>query len=234
VILKMQLASAPTSSQSTPVPTAHPALSLITFVPLAWLLAVTMTAGYAKIRDPDPRIGFLAQAQLLREGQPSLEKTLASATASADEQAIASAKKALRVNQVLRFNNLLDAAVAGALLSLTAAIVLVSLREWLSLLGRRTRPVLRETEPVWLPDYSVAEPNRLHALSVVPLALTLLKEISPEAKLDRVHSAQTACQCSHSDHLISQEGAQSSLNKTRAQLYLELTEQRFKGVSRCC
>ena len=212
---------------------AHPALALITFVPLAWLLAVTMTAGYAKIRDPDPRIGFLAQAQVLREAQPALEKTLASVTASGDELAITSAKKALRVNQVLRFNNLLDAAVAGALLALTAAIVFVSVREWLLLLWRRTRPVLRESEPVWLPDHALAEPNPACAVGVVPLALALLKELSPEARLEQADSAQQVCQCAHSSHQISAATAQSE-NETRARRYLELTEHRFKGVSRCC
>ena len=233
VILKMQLSSARTPAQPTPAPGGHAALALVTFVPLVWLLAVTMTAGYAKICDSDPRIGFLAQVRVLREAQPALEKTLGSAVASRDEQAIGSAKKALRVNQVLRFNNLLDAAVAAALLLLTAAIVLVSLREWSLLLRRRTKPVLRESEPVWLPDHALAEPNAARAVGVVPLALALLKELSPEARLEQADSAQQVCQCAHSNHQMLAPSAPSE-NETRARRYLELTEHRFKGVSRCC
>src|SRR5437899_7936159 len=39
-----------------------------TLVPRAWLVTVTCTASWHKILDPDPRVGFLAQARALAAG----------------------------------------------------------------------------------------------------------------------------------------------------------------------
>ncbi len=230
IILKMQL-GAPASGTariekhagSEPgAPKRLPTLALITLVPLVWLVAVTFTAGVEKIFHPDPRIGFLAQAQMLADKTPALQKALDNANAVGDATAIDAAQKALHANPTLRFNNLLDAAVAGIFLALVTAIVLLSLREWFLLLSRRKPAVLHETEPVWLPDYAVVEGGRKFsgAAGTAALALALAKEWSGESHLERAHQqAQAVCKC-HSANA--------------QQVYVEATEQRFNGVRRCC
>jgi carbon starvation protein len=234
IILKMELAPAKTHIQASALQLARPAVALITFVPLVWLLAVTLTAGIEKISHPDPRIGFLAQARVLRDSQATLQRALDSAQAGGASEAIKSAEKALHTNQVLHFNSLLDATVALALLLLTVAIVLVSVREWCLLLARRRSPILHESQPVWLPDDAVTEPNRLRLVGVVPVAFALLKELSVEAQLERVDSIATTCECPHSKTLAAKAHETADIGQTRTEAYLEITERRFKGVTRCC
>ncbi len=85
-----------------------------TLVPLAWLLAVTMTAGWQKIFAVDPAIGFLAQADKLAAG-------LAAGT-------VAAAKSGEVRVQI--FNLRLDAAVTAVFMSLVALIVAEAGRVW--------------------------------------------------------------------------------------------------------
>jgi carbon starvation protein len=198
-------------------------LALITFIPLIWLVAVTFTAGAQKIFHHDPRIGFLAQAQTLAGKTPDLQQALDSANATGDVTTIDAAQKTWHANRTLRFNNLLDAVVAGIFLALVIAIVLLSLREWFLLLSRRKPAVLHETEPVWLPDYAVVEGGRKFsgAAGTAALALALAKEWSGESHLERAQQqqAQAVCQCHRAN---------------AQQVYVEATEQRFNGVRRCC
>ncbi len=232
VILKMTLGAPSTRSariESEPhaetvlgAPKRSTALALITFIPLIWLVAVTFTAGVEKIFHPDARIGFLAQAQVLAGKTPDLQKTLESANAAGDVTAIDAAQKALHANRTLQFNNVLDAAVTGIFLALIAAIVCMSVREWILLLSRRKPAVLHETEPVWLPDYAVVEGGRKFsgAAGAAALALALAKEWSGESHLERARQqAQAVCECHPA---------------TAQQIYVEATEQRFNGVRRCC
>ncbi len=116
-----------------------------------------------------------------------MQNALDNANAAGDATAIAAAEKALRANRTLRFNNVLDAVVAGIFLALVIAIVLLSLREWFLLLSRRKPAVLHETEPVWLPDYAVVEGGRKFsgAAGAAALALALAKEWSGESHLER-------------------------------------------------
>jgi carbon starvation protein len=233
IILKMALQ--PKSEVQSPKSKVRgPALALITLVPLVWLLAVTVTAGVQKIWNADPRIGFLAQANFLSAKTPSLESALAAANTAGDAAATEQAQKALQTTGVLRFNNRLDAAVAGGFLLLVAAIVLLSVREWILLLARRKPAVLRETEPVWLPDCAVAESKPLHVAGVAALTFALAKELSGEAEMDRARQGATLCECEHS-----KVGCPTAMNASQARqanvrAYVEVAEKRFKGVKNCC
>jgi carbon starvation protein len=212
----------------------RPVLALITLIPLVWLLAVTVTAGVQKIWHSDPRIGFLAQARVLSEEAPSLERAMAAAKNAGEAGAITQAERVLRKNRVLRFNNHLDAVVAGGFLVLVSAIVVLSVREWVLLLGRRKLAVLRETEPVWLPDYAVAESRPLHVAGVVALTFALAKELSGEAEMDRARHAATLCECEHGQAGCPAEMSASQARQAEARVYLAVAERRFKGVKRCC
>ena len=214
IILKMQLAI-PVATGSK---AGRPALALVALVPLLWLLAVTMTAGIQKIWDPNPKIGFLAQAASLREKTPGLESAVATAHAARDTAGIEAAEKALRTNRVLCFNNRLDAVVAGVFLVLVSAIFLISVREWLLLIARKKAADLHETPPTWLPDYALARSTPFNAVALLALAFALVKELSGEAELHRAHEQACACPQKHS----------------ATQIYVQTTEQRFNGVKRCC
>ena len=211
-----------------------PALALITLVPLVWLLCVTFTAGAQKIGHPKPGIGFLAANRVLREQEPKLQGALTAAQAGGDAAAIAKAKKDLRFNSVKRFNNTVDTAATGCFMLLVTAIVALSVREWVLLLGRRKPAVLCETEPVWLPDYAVSEGRPLRVAGVAALAFALTKELSGEAELERARDCASLCECQ------AEKGGQSGqlhgdqAHKTGVQIYLEVAEKRFKTGRRCC
>lgn len=209
-------------------------LALITLIPLVWLVAMTGTASVQKIWHSDPRIGFLAQARVLNEAVPSLESAVAAAEATGEAGAIKRAEQTLHVNRVLHFNNVLDAVVAAGFLVLVSAIVVLSVREWFLLLGRRKPAVLSETEPVWLPDYAVAESKSFHVAGVAALTFALAKELSGEAEMDRVRQTATLCECEHAKAGCAAEMNASQARQADARVYLAVMERRFKGVKRCC
>jgi carbon starvation protein len=83
-------------------------------LPLAWLLSVTMSAGWLKIFAPDRRLGFLAQADYLA-GQ------IASGAIAAEK---------LRETQAFIFNARLDAALTALFMVLVATVVVDAARVW--------------------------------------------------------------------------------------------------------
>ena len=212
---------------------ARPALALITLLPLAWLLAVTVTAGVEKIGHPDPHIGFLAQARVLSREWPSLEQAVSAAKAGGDATAIEQAEQALRKNEVLRFNNRLDAVVALGFLVMVGAIVLLSVREWVLLLNRRKPPVLAETAPIWLPDYAIAESRSSVHIAGVALAFALARELSGEAEMERAPK-RSPCKCELRDTGAPPAIATAHARQAAARAYLEVAEKRFQGIKQCC
>ena len=95
--------------------------AVVTLVPLAWLIAVTFTASWHKILDPNPRVGFLAQARALAAAPPT--------TATAR----------------LIFNNRLDAAVTAVLVVMVALVLFESVRQWIGVLSGREDARVKES-----------------------------------------------------------------------------------------
>jgi carbon starvation protein len=92
----------------------------VTLAPLAWIVVVTMTAGWQKVFSANPRLGFLAEA--------------ASLAGSGDPRA------ADRI-----FNAHLNAVIALFFMGVVALLIVTSAREWWLVLSKRKAPVVHET-----------------------------------------------------------------------------------------
>jgi len=97
----------------------RPRYAPVALVPLVWLVAVTFTASWHKIFDPNPRIGFLSHAAQLASG-PS-------------------------ANVRLIFNDRLDAVVTGTLIVMVALILMESAVEWIRVLSGRKQARVKES-----------------------------------------------------------------------------------------
>jgi len=229
VILKRQFAGGAAANSGKN--SGRPWLALVTLVPLAWLVAVTFTAGVEKIGSSDPRIGFVAAAKVYMAKIAAADPATGLAR---DDDALRAAQAALPANHRLLFNNLLDALVAGAFLLLASVILLLSVREWILLLARKKLAELRETPPVWLPDYALREGRPLKLVGLVALGCALLKELSGEAEMDRARQTAVVCAADHAGPASMIPGAHAHDRKTDQQHYVAMTEHRFRGVRRCC
>ncbi len=90
-----------------------------TVVPLGWLAAVTLTAGWQKVFAADPRLGFLAHAR-------SVAPTVAHA-------------------ERIVFNDRLDAGVALLFMAVVVLVILASAREWWMVLAKRKPAAVNES-----------------------------------------------------------------------------------------
>jgi carbon starvation protein len=91
----------------------------VTLAPLAWLVVVTMTAGWQKVFSPDPKLGFLAHAVSL--------------AGSADPSAAR-----------LIFNDRLNTFVALLFMAVVLLVIAASLREWWMVLSKRKPAAVHE------------------------------------------------------------------------------------------
>jgi carbon starvation protein len=101
--------------------------SWVTLLPLAWLLAATLTAGWQKTFADDPRLGFLAHAAVIGQQMASGEITAT-------------------LGRRLIFNDRLDAALTLTFMVITVLVLLSSAREWLLILTRR-KPARAQESP---------------------------------------------------------------------------------------
>ena len=108
---------------------------LVTVIPLLFLMSATFTAGYIKLFDKDPRMGFIAGAEMYAKklaggGTPVEMKTWAAQ----------------------QFNFTVDTFVTAFFLLAVAVIFLGCLREWIRLLSGAKKVVLNEEPYVALPE----------------------------------------------------------------------------------
>jgi carbon starvation protein len=99
----------------------------VTLIPLAFLMAATFSAGYLKLFDASPTLGFLAEVDSYSA------KIAAGGTA---EQ--------IREWGIRKFNAVVNVVVTSFFLTAVALIFLGCLREWVRLLSGKKAAVLRE------------------------------------------------------------------------------------------
>ncbi len=104
--------------------------TFLTVIPLVWLVAVTMTAGYQKIFSSDPKLGFLSHASGL--------------AADITAGTLPAAVKSVEVARRLMFNDYLNTAVAGFFMVSVIVILASSLREWAAVLSGRKPAISTE------------------------------------------------------------------------------------------
>ncbi|MES2077452.1 MAG: carbon starvation CstA family protein [Pseudomonadota bacterium] len=86
----------------------------VTLVPTAWLLLCTLTAGWQKVFDANPRVGFLAHAAKYQ-------------AAYADGKLLAPAKSMAQMQQVI-FNDYLDASLAAFFMVVVLSVLVFGVR----------------------------------------------------------------------------------------------------------
>ena len=112
----------------------------VTILPLTWLAAVTLTAGWQKIFSADPKLGFLSHARLVTD-------TVATGALPAGVQTLTDARR-------LILNDRIDALVAAFFLLSVIVILVASAHEWFTVVTGRK--LARTTEVPFEPATKAA------------------------------------------------------------------------------
>ncbi len=104
--------------------------AFVTILPLIWLTIINMAAGWEKLFSPDPKLGFLSHANVIKD-------QIASGTLPA---AIANVGVANR----MIFNDDLDSGVAAFFMVAVIVILAASISEWMSVFSGRKPAVSSE------------------------------------------------------------------------------------------
>jgi hypothetical protein len=200
---------------------------------LAVLLSVTLTAGYQKIFHEEasakrPRIGFLQIARELEEKKPGLVNAIMVAEQGGSLEMLEKARKALHQNRVLRWNNLLDAWVAGAFLCLVVTVVAMSVRQWIGVLTRATSRPLREEAPHWLTVAEAAPAaSGPRLMGIFAMIIPLLKGITDQGACEREAARAKGS-------LVATENCACGGVVSEGAAYERIVTERFSKPNRCC
>jgi carbon starvation protein len=108
---------------------------LVTVIPLLFLMSATFTAGYIKLFDANPKMGFISGAKFY-----------------GDKVAAGGTPKEMKEWAAQQFNFNVDTAVTGFFLLAVAIIFLGCLLEWIKLLSGAKKTVLNEDPYVAVAD----------------------------------------------------------------------------------
>jgi carbon starvation protein len=102
----------------------------VTILPTLWLLACTLTAGWQKIFDANPKVGFLSHAAKYQ-------------AALADGKLLAPAKSVAQMQQIV-FNDYVDATLSGVFMFVVVSVAIFGVRTIL-VARQANKPTARET-----------------------------------------------------------------------------------------
>jgi carbon starvation protein len=105
----------------------------VTLLPTTWLLIVTLTAGWQKLFHENPKIGFLAHANIFKEAYND-GKVLAPATSPA------------QMKQIL-INDYVDATICAIFMVVVIVVLISAIKIWFKIIKNHNLP-LHETPPV--------------------------------------------------------------------------------------